>query len=999
MIQMKQTSFRLLTVLAALILLTPPFRLSAQNQTVSGVVTDADTGEPLVAAGVVVQGTSEGTVTDIDGNYTIKVPANATLEFSSLGYKTQTVPVNGRSAVNISLSPDSTLLEGVVMLGYSTARKTELSSSVVTVEGDKLRDVTTPDLGNMLQGKVAGVVVFNSSGQPGEDATIRIRGTGSINASSDPLYVVDGIPGGTFNPNDVESITVLKDAGATAIYGASGAGGVIVVTTKKAARGQKNTVEFKVQGGVKRALYGRFHPMNSEELYDLESKLYSRVILPSIFPASVKDTDFDWMGEAFGTGFTRDYYASVSGNSDKINYFASLDHFAEKGTLINTNYRRTSGRINLGFELTKNLTANLRVNYSDNANQNTSSYITLESAYLMMPYDNPYDQVNGGYLYVNGTVRSDTGGRWYSQNAYNIFHNELYNSSKTKGTDMATDLQLNWNISDHFTFTTTNHYGSTASHYRLVLDPRTAITSTGQITETDTFYKSLTTSNLLKYVQTFGGVHSVSGLVGFEYGTSRTDYTTAVGKGMKNGLQSLNASTADSVGGYWTEINTWSLFAQAQYSYAEKYTATASLRADASSVFAPEDRVGYFPSVAGSWVISNEPWMEDQDIFSFLKLRASYGQTGNSGIGAYQYLDLYSFSSATTYQGEVGAYPSRQANPELHWEVAKMTNIGVDANVRDWLEVNLDVYNIDNDDLLLNVPTAPSTGFESIKANRGKVRNRGLDLAINTTNIRTRDFTWTTGFNIGLNRNTVVSLPDGEDIIQTIGSNTARQIIREGESLYSWYMPKWAGVDPETGDPLWYNLDGTTTNVLDPDTQSQIVGCASPKFTGGLVNTLTWKQWTLSANINFVYGNKIFNQTRMYMDADGAYTYFNQMSLDNGLGWSRWEQAGDDATHPKPSIGGNHNANGLSSRYLEDGSFVRLKNLSLSYALPESLLKKLKLSEARLILSADNLLTYSRFSGMDPEVRLESTSSELAGMYSNNYPVGRLITLGVNLKF
>lgn len=979
-------------------------------RTVTGTVTDALDDSPIIGGSVQVRGTAIGTFTDISGNYSIDVPENAVLEFNYIGYETTVETVAGRSVISVGMTQEINALEAVVMLGYSSAKKTELSSSVVTVKGETLRDVTTPDVGNMLQGKVAGVLVYNASGQPGESAQIRVRGTGSISANSAPLYVVDGIPGGSFNPNDVETITVLKDAGATAIYGSDAAGGVIVVTTKKATPGQKTHVEFKAQAGIKQALTGRFRPMNSSELYELSRSIYPKAVFRALYPEELLEQDFSWMDEAFQTGNTQDYYASVAGSSEKVTYFASVDHYREKGTLINTNYHRTTGRVNLGIKVSEKVDLNLRLNYNDAGNQGTSSYVTLESAYRMSPWDNPYDQNTGEYLYVNNAKRTDNGKQWYSHDKFNIFHNEIYNSSKSDWFDITADAQLLWRITDHISATSTNRYGRSASTWKLVIDPRTASASwpEGVIQKNITTGRSFSTSNLVKYAQTFGSRHNVNALVGWEWGLWKNDYTSAEGVGMKSGLTVLNAASPNGVGGYFVEGEGWSVFGQAQYSYMEKYIATASLRADANSVFAPKQRIGYFPSVSAAWLISSEPFMKRVPAITFLKLRASYGETGNSGIDPYSYLSTYAAESAVQYQGVVGMYPAKQENPYLHWERAKMTNFGIDLTLKDRVEFVLDLYNIKNDELLLDVPTAPSTGFSFITKNSGAIRNAGVEFSVNSTNIKTPSFTWTTGFNIGANRNTVLSLPGGEDIIQTVGSNSARQIIREGESLYSWYMPKWIGVDPENGDPLWEHLDkdsdgkilGTEpTNVFDPDADSQIVGKASPLFSGGLVNSFSYRNWSLSVNLNYVVGNKIFNYTRVTMDTDGHYTDYNQMSIDNGLGWSRWSEPGDNATHPKPVSGGNHNADGISSRYLEDGSFLRVKNVTLSYSLPRPLLKKLHLEDAKVFVTGDNLYTLSRFSGMDPEVRLESTMYELAGMYSMNYPVGRAFTLGVNIKF
>lgn len=979
----------------------------AQNVTVTGTILDASDGQPLAGVGV-IPSTGGGTVTDFDGKYQISVPKNASLTFSSLGYESVTEAVNGRAVINLSMNPDSQILEDVVVMGYTTQKKAEISSAVVTMSGEKLHDVVTPDVGNMLQGKVAGVLVYNSSGQPGESAQIRVRGTGSISASADPLYVVDGIPGGSFNPNDVETISVLKDAGATAIYGSDAAGGVIVVTTKKAKAGQNTVVELKAQAGVKQALSGRFRPMNSAEVYEMCRSLNQEVMAPSMFkkafPESLKERDFSWMDASFKLGVTQNYYASVAGSAERITYFASLDHYREKGTLINTNYNRTTGRLNLGAKLFKNLDLNIRLQFDDSNTQGASSYVTLESAYRMSPWDSPYD-ADGNIQYV-----PQKGLKWYSHDKFNIFQNELYNSDKSNGHDITGDLQAIWRITDFLSFTSTNRYSTSASTWKSVIDPRTAIAdSGGTITKVVSTGRSFSTSNLLKYSQVFGGEHSVNAMVGWEWSKWKNDNTTAEGVGLKGGLTVLNAAAPSGVGGYFTEGESWSVFGQAQYSFREKYILTASVRADASSVFAPQHRIGVFPSVSGAWLASSEEFMKNAKAISLLKVRASFGQTGNSGIEPYAYFATFAASPRVQYQGVVGMYPDKMENMDLHWERASMTNLGIDLGINNRVEFNLDLYHILNDDLLLDVPTSPSTGFTSITKNSGAVRNMGVELNISSTNINKKNFTWTTGFNIGFNKNTVVSIPNGEPIVQSVGSNSARQIIVQGESLYSWYMPKWAGVDPENGDPLWWHLikdenenviGQEKTNVFNPDDDSQIVGCASPLFSGGLVNNFRLGQFSLAINLNYVVGNKIFNYTRVTMDTDGHYsTDYNQMSIDNGLGWTRWQQPGDIATHPKALPGGNKNSDGVSSRYLEDGSFLRIKNVTLAYDLPKNFLKKIHMQEARVFISGDNLWTLTAFSGMDPEVRLESTMYELAGMYSMNYPVGRVVSLGVNVKF
>ena len=470
---MTLTPNRILTVLASLAL---SITMSAQNLSITGQVLDAANGEPIIGAGVIVS-TGGGTVTDYDGKYVISAPAGSALTFSSLGYKEHKENVDGRTTIDVRLHPDNELLEEVVVLGYTTQKKAELSSSVVSMSGEKLHDVTTPDVGNMLQGKVAGVVVMNSSGQPGTQADIRIRGTGSITAGAGPLYVVDGVAGASFNPNDIETITVLKDASATALYGAAASGGVIVVTTKSGS--QDNTqIEFKASAGIKKALTGRFHPMNSEEYYNYNKAMMSSALFNLKYSKDLLQRDFDWMNACFKTGIVQNYFASAAGKAGKVNYYVSLDHYNEQGSLINTNYRRNSARVNLSAPITDNLTIHTRINYAKTNDQGTSSWRTLEYAYYSLPWDVPYKMGEDGkftneLVYAGSGSRDDSLENWYCTNPSNILHSEQYNYAKSHGESLTGDLQLVWNVTDWLTLTSINRYDTSWSYYEEYTDPRT----------------------------------------------------------------------------------------------------------------------------------------------------------------------------------------------------------------------------------------------------------------------------------------------------------------------------------------------------------------------------------------------------------------------------------------------------------------------------------------------------------------------------------------------
>lgn len=978
--------------------------------TVKGQVTSAEDGLGMPGASIVVKGTTTGTITDFDGNYEIEVDNGATLVFSFMGYKSQehkAVPL-----LSVTLQSDAIMMQEVVSLGYSSVKKAELSSAVVTVSADQLTDVTTSDVGNMLQGKVAGVQVTNAGGQPGDAAQIRVRGTGSITASSDPVYVVDGVMGASFNPQDVETISVLKDAGATGIYGAAAAGGVIVVTTKQGKKNDKLSVDIKATAGAKQALYSNYKMMNSAELYNFHKSLYSKTVFNSQYPKSLLEQDYNWQDEFFRTGVVQDYYVSVKGGSEKIGYYAGLSYYGEEGTLKCTGMQKVSGQFSMNADLTKWLDMSVRASFSKSSVDYAPSWTMLDDAFNKMPWDNPYEldadgNSTGKYLYVNGDTRSDNGGKWWSQSKWNALNTTQYNYAKSNNFDFNGTLVFNVHFTDWLHFTTTNTFSTgyyKSTEYR---DPRAFDSeyANGYLSNSLGLSKSFGTINILKANGQWGQ-HSLSGMLGYEYSTWKSEYTNAAGTGMPNGVDALNSCTPYSVGGYEIPGASWATFIQAQYDYGKRYFLTATFRAEASSIFAPKNRVGYFPSVAASWLISNEEFMKSQDVVSFLKLRASYGITGNNNIPAYKYLATYALNSL--YQNKVSATPSRLANPLLHWETANMAAVGIDLTFIDRIDMSIDLYNTDNTGLLLNVPVAPSTGFFEVTQNAGSVRNQGIEYRLDANVLNIDKWNWNIGFNIGFNRNRVTKTPNGP-FLQTASS--VSQQVKEGQDIYSWYMKEWAGVDPENGDPLWYVVDANEQYVLDENgnktttndynaTNAHVVGKATPLFSGGLNTQLSWNGIFLSVNTNFTYGNKIYNYTRMSTDADGAYVGYNQMSIENSVqGWSRWEKKGDVATHPKAMLNGNKNSNAISSRYLEDGSYFRIKNLTVGYDFPTKLIKKAYMTRCRIYFSADNLFTATKFSGMDPEITLTTSTYDLAGMYSNTYPVGRTFQGGVEISF
>ena len=993
-------------ILLSLMLAAPAFA----DISVKGTVIDADGSEPLIGVSILVEGTTQGTITDFDGNFEMTVPDKAVLQFSYIGYKTITV----RAVENMSviMETDAQQLQEVVSLGYSAVKKAELSSAVVTVSSEQLTDVTTSDVGNMLQGKVAGMQVTNASGQPGDAAQIRIRGTGSITASSAPVYVVDGVMGGTFNPNDVETISVLKDAGSTGIYGAAAAGGVIVVTTKSGKKGDKVSVDLKGTVGGKQALFGNYRMMNSKELYEYHRTLFSPAAFSESHPISLLDQDWSWQNEAFHTGVIQNYNVAVRGGSEHVGYYASLDYFGEQGTLMGTGMQKVSGHASIKADIAKWLDMNVKVDFSKSTVSYAPSWMMLDDAFNKMPWDCPYVMDASGkptseYIYMDESrTRTDNGEPWYSGSYWNSLHSAQYNYARSNSFDFSGVLQLNVHFTDWLHFSTTNTF-STGYYKSSDYTDRRTYDSTykkGYMGESLGLNKTFGTTNILKGGSQWGA-HSFNAMAGFEYGVWKSEYTSAAGTGMPSGISALNASAPYAVAGYEIPGASWSVFVQASYDYAKRYFITATYRAEASSIFAPKHRVGHFPSAAASWLISNEDFMREQKVVSFLKLRASYGITGNNNIPPYQYLATYTL--ANLYQNNVSATSSRLASPDLRWETAYMASVGIDLTFIKRIDMSIDLYQTDNTDLLLDVPVAPSTGFFKVTQNAGSVRNRGIEYRIDANIIEKGKWRWDLGFNIGFNQNRVTKTPDDVPFLQT--AIDVSQQVKEGQDIYSWYMKEWAGVDKETGDPTWYMVDENGEYMLDASgnkqvtsdynaTHARVVGSASPMFSGGLNTQVSWNGIFLHVNTNFTYGNLIYNQTRQITDADGAYTDYNQLSLA-AQGWTRWTKPGDVATHPKAVSANDSHSNEVSSRYLEDGSFFRLRNITVGYDFPAQLISKAKMTKCRIYFTADNLATATKFSGMDPEINLVSGANTLAGLYNSNYPVGRTFQGGIEISF
>lgn len=985
-------------------------RVFSQSQPVSGKITSGTDQQPLPGAAITVKGTTIGVSSKVDGTFSINIPTQkATLVITSMGFLSKEVEVTaGQKDMVIFLSENITQLNDVVVVGYTSKKQSELTSAVTVVSADKLKDVTANNVGTMLQGKVAGLQVVNSSGAPGSQPEIRLRGVSSVNANQSPLYVVDGIIGGNYDPNDVESVTVLKDAASTALYGSQANAGVIIVTTKSAKSG-KTRFEAKITSGFRTADFGKMNLMNSNELYDYQKEFYRDYVVGatdnsykidlikfySERPLDLRNQDYDWAKESFKAAPMYNVYIAASGKTEKNDYYVGASYYNEKGTFLNTNYQRINLRGNSTYHFSKKLDITNNINLSASSGR-SYDYMDMYYSFLNMPWDNPYD-ANGNPVYVDGTSTF----KWWSRDKINPIHT-IQNSDHTyKGFDVNYDFMLNYRITNWLTFTSTNRVSAAFNKSFNYVSPLAAGTyhDDGYIDELNTLNYGGISNNLLKFNFDMGD-HALSGLAGIIFEGGRTEFSGGSGRGLPIGLKVLNvASNTQLVNGYKLTTELRSFLSQVNYTYKGRYILSGSFRVDGSSAFPESKQYGSFPSVSGAWIISNEEFLKSNNVINNLKLRASYGVTGTQDIGATRYLGL--FSLTTQYNSIAGAVPYQLANPLLTWEAKHQTNVGFDLSLFKRINLTVDAYRNNTKNLLLQVSQPLSVGFETRWENAGNVINKGIEIGLNTINITNKNFEWVTDFNINFNNNKIYGLP--ADIVKT-GSWSISQIYRNGGNLYEFYMPKWLGVDAQTGAPVWeklvYNDAGEavasekTSNYAEATIQE--VGSALPKFQGGFNNSFRYKSFGLRVNTYFNYGNKVFSNNLRFMMNDGHEPYYNQIKLpDNAKVWSG---PGDtEATEPSPQ--NSANSTETSTRYLRNGSYFTIRNIAFNYTLPSAFAKKLSFESITVGLTADNVATFSNFLGQDPQTTITPNGFATPGVSDFKYPNNRQYLFTVNFNF
>ena len=954
---------------------------------VKGVVIAGDDGQPMVGASIFEKGTLNGVITDLDGNYTINVKdANAVLVFSSVGFKTTEVNVDGKSVINVTLDVDSQLIDEVVVMGYSSKTRGEITSAVTTVSAEKLKDVVSNNIGDMLQGKVAGVTVVKDSGRPGSEPSIRIRGTSSLHASQEPLYVVDGIIGGSYDPDDVESVTVLKDAGSTGMYGAQANGGVIVVTTKKA-KSRDMKFNFKANFGYITPDFSRQRLMNTKQLYtyyreyfrDPDTYLVDDLAFRSALPASILDTDTDWRDLIVRNAFLQNYHFSVMGSSDKHSYYTSFSFYDEQGTIRNTGYKQVNVRSNNTFHLTKWLTLDSNIdisaNMSDNTDDNLIYYIGEN-----IPFDSPYDEYGNMRSFKNSKIF----GRYDVNPMFGFESDKDVRNSKGFGVDY--DFVANAKITPWLSFVSQSRvsFSMGASHYFRAADIE-YMKAGDEIEESMSYSYGGISTNMFKVSKAWGK-HSLDALAGYEAQMDWSVDLMGSGQSLPYGLSVLSvaASNKDASGSRY-KSGMQSLISQVNYNYDHRYFFTGSLRQDESSTFSPDNNKAVFPSLSAAWAISNEKFFHS-NLITNLKLKASWGKTGMKDIGASKYLEAFIYS--TQYDSNSAAVPSQMANKGLKWEMTTQFNIGAEIGIGDRASIDFNYYNNRTDDLLIFRDLAPSAGFSNQWQNLGAVRNTGFEVALNVTPIKTSELRWDVDFSISNNKNKLFNFGEGVEFKQS-NYRSLTQIYRDGIPMYTWYLREYAGVDPQTGREQFVDNDGNLTYDY---ASARFVEAGTPliPWQGGISTQVTWKNFTLSANGSFVWGDRVYGRVR----ASRLATFISNSNLPSNED-KIWRKPGDDATIGLPSYA-------LASVYhtgdLVDGNYFKLRNVTLSYTLPKRITKDKNLTFS---LSCDNLYTATTVWGADPEVSLDADSG-VAGMIEsldNRYPNKKQFILQVNFSF
>ncbi len=985
----------------------------AQQTRVTGTVISAEDGSTLPGVTVAVKGATQGAVTDNNGYFELTAEQGSTLVFSFIGMETQEVTVTGEQPMNIEMMPDIASLDEVVVIGYGTKLKYELTGSISSVKSDDIASHTMPSIETALQGRTAGVHMSAGSGKLGQAIRTRIRGSSSISASSEPLYVVDGIPIvsqdlGTvgneptnpladINPNDIESVDVLKDASAAAIYGSRAANGVIIITTKRGKAGESR-VNFSTQIGFSEPA-NKVGFLNREQYIELFRESYSNTAGGAnetflIFNNYEEAMDYalpywrdgfetNWEDQAMQNGAHRQFDLSGSGGNENTQFYASLSYIDQMAIIRGNEFDRVNGRVNLDQKVNDKLSFGMNLGLTRSRNfrvANDNAFATplqmVAQPSVSPTHDPETGELNDLTVYENGLIPLE----------YNNFDTEIFRNIG--------NVFMNYDILPGLRFT--SEAGVDLLNQR-EMEYQGRLTNDGgpdgygfDRTVTSKIYNL---ENYFTYIPEINDYTEINFVLGSSMQKADFDFASVEGRGFPNDEFRRIASASEIVSGSssGTGYRYISYFSRGNLTFFDRYLLSLSARVDGSSRFGADSRYGFFPAGSVGWIMTREDFLDDNSVITFLKPRFSWGVTGNSEIDNFAARGLY---QGTNYAGLSGMRPSSMPSPDLRWETTVQTSVGIDfAMFNNRFSGELDYYVKKTNDLLLNVNVPATTGFTSIYKNVGNLENRGFEIALNTVNID-REFEWSTSFNIGFNQNEVTDI-DGQVISLDIWR------VMEGQPIGVFYTKEYAGVDPDNGDALFYlNEEGDeTTNSLS-EAANRIVGDPNPDFMGGLTNTFRYKGFDLSVFFQFVQGNDIYNGGRQWQ-ADGL-SWFDNQTVD--FYENHWREPGDDAKYPEPRWY-DGNGYGVSSMLIFDGSYVRLKEVTLGYNLPAELANSLRLQSLRIFARAYNLLTFTDYPGWDPEANFMGTGPTAQTMnIRQGYdfytaPQPRTLTLGLNLSF
>lgn len=960
--------------------------LHAQDFLVKGKVISHEDNEPLIGVSVLQEGSTNGIVTDIYGNYTLEIKgtAKATLIFSYIGMQSQKHEVNARTGtLNVVLESDAELIDEVVVVAYGTRKKGTIAGSVATVKAEKMENVPAAGFDQSLQGQTPGLQVISNSGEPSKAAVFQIRGTNSINSGTSPLFILDGVPisssdFNTISPGDIESISVLKDASSTSIYGARAANGVVVITTKRGLSIDKAKVTLRAQYGISQlASDDKWMLMDTPERIRFEQEIG---IDKGKDYELLSRTNVNWLNEVFNDSAPlQSYELSVNRATDRLNYYVSGGFFDQEGIAQSSNFRRFNMRANAEVKAsnwlkvgTSTMTTYEEVQQAEEGAM--ALYTPIAGSRFMLPYWNPYNE--------DGSLASENNGTWKGtgQNPIEWMANNpvQYKKYKLLSTVFA-DITPVKNLTIH------TQFGVDYTHSTAFMQsfPSYIINNeSGSAGRSSSDILSLSETTTANYRWALNDNHSFNFMLGQEAVNYQSTGFQAIAVGQAHDMLTTLSSGTRATS--WVDNNSsyyyLSFFFRGEYNFKDLYYAEAAVRTDASSRFGKQNRWGGFWSLGFMWNIKNEAFLKDVKWLSGAQIALSTGTSGNSEIPNYDHLALV--SGGPNYLGQAGIYPMQSGNSTLGWEQTWTNNVGLRLSFINRIGLDVDFYHKKTTNMLMLVPQSYAlTGEKNRWENIGAMVNRGVEISANADIIRTKDFTWNVSANVSYNKNKLVELYNG--VTEYVQSTTGLKFV-VGHPVHEFFLNRYAGVNPANGDALWYTKDGELTTEFREEDKVMTGKTFDSPWAGGFGTSLAWKGLSLSAQFSWMANRWVMNNDRFFEESNGLYSSYNQSKR---LLYDRWKKPGDVTDIPRYGVVAQ-----LDDRFLENASFLRLKNLTLAYVLPQAWLKKSNFfSSARVYLQGQNLLTFTGFQGLDPEVA--------SNIYRAQYPASRQFTLGVEVSF